>query len=92
MNLAARLGVCVSLGLVAVALGQAPASAQQVCEARIDDQPTGNYGDPSHSLELDVDTLHRVQAIAPADATSVRVEVDTPVGKRNVIDLSLIHI
>ena len=82
--------MCVSLGLTLVALGSAPAFAQSVCDARVDGQPTNLYGDPSHSLELDVDTLHRVQAVAPDDATSVRVEVETPIGKRSVIDAPVV--
>jgi hypothetical protein len=63
-----------------------PAGAQQPCNASVDGRSTTDYASPHDSLELDVDAPHRITAIAPADATRVRVDVETPIGKRSVID------
>ncbi len=68
-------------------LGASPASAQQVsCNVRVDGQPTSSHTAPRHALALDVDSVHRVQATAPPDATHVRVEVETPIGTRAAVE------
>ena len=68
-------------------LGASAASAQQTgCNVRVDGQPTSAHTSPRHALHLDVDTVHRVQATAPPDATHVRVEVETPIGTRAAVE------
>jgi hypothetical protein len=67
-------------------LGADPAAAQQVCVATVDGRPTTDHASPHDALDLDVDSVHHITALAPADATRVRVDVETPIGKRAVID------
>ncbi|MGH8977048.1 MAG: hypothetical protein ACRDV7_03155, partial [Acidimicrobiia bacterium] len=92
MKCAVRFGICASLVLLATLSSGEPAAAQQgeSCVAAVDGQPTTDYRNPSHSLDLDVDSVHLVEATAPPDATDVRVEVETLIGERVVVDVPVV--
>jgi hypothetical protein len=92
MQCVVRLGVCAALALAALGATAGPAGAQDAtqCVARVDGQSTDQYHDPGHSLELDVDSVHRIEAFAPADATNARIEVETPVGSREIVDVPVV--
>ena len=63
-----------------------PRQTQGGCGAFVDGQPTTSHASPQDALELDVDSVHRVQARAPADANTVRIEVETPIGSVTALE------
>ncbi len=73
-----RAGLAVLGALAAVAITAVPASAQVSCEAAVDDELIAGHDSPDNPLELEAGSSVRVRALAPDDATRVRVEADVP--------------
>ena len=73
-------------GTIAAVVGFAdPAAAQVECVAAVDGNLIEGHG-PDNPLEFDADAEVLVEAIAPANADRVRVEVELPFGSPRVID------
>ena len=82
-----RFSSCPSLSFSCVVGGVRDPRRRRPCVTR---GSTGNRRRsttrPRHALDLDVDSPHLVQALAPNDADRVRIEVETPIGKQTIIE------